>query len=427
MNEPNSDIKSTISTTNSSSSPKSLHPYRNSAILYLIVIVMLFGVFRLGYGAGQSGYSFDAREFKIVNRSGQNLNVDYSLLWQAIDVVNRKYIDKDQIDQRQVLYGAISGAVRAAGDEYTEFFDPETLAQFRAELQGTFSGIGAEIGKRNGNIVVIAPLDNSPAERAGLRPRDVILKVDNETVVDWNVDQAVSMIRGEAGTEVRLTIFREGDGIPFEVVITRAQIEVRSLRVTYQQVNGRTVAVMKLSRFGDDTQRLLDSAISELRSRNVAGIVLDVRNNPGGYLETSVSVASEWLPRGTLIVQEARSDSDVVSFNSSGGNRLGNIKTVVIVNGGSASAAEILAGALRDNNKAVLVGEKSFGKGSVQELIPLRDNTAVKVTIAKWITPGGKHLNREGLTPDIEVSYTEEDLQADQDPQLDRALQEIFR
>lgn len=407
--------------------PQPRHPYRNSAIMYLVVIVLLFGVFRIGYTAGKSGYTFDAKEFKIVNQTGQSVNVDYALLWEAIDVVNRKYIDRDQIDQQKVLYGAISGAVRAAGDEYTEFFDPGTYAQFKSDLQGTFSGIGAEIGKREGNIVVVAPLDDSPAAKAGLRPNDVILKVNDETIVDWNVDETVSRIRGEAGTQVRLTLYREGQDGPFEVTITRETIEVRSVKLTYREVNGRNVAVLKISRFGDDTKRLLDIAINEMKGRNVASLVVDLRNNPGGYLETSVEAASDWLPAGTLVVQEARSDEDVINFTSSGSNRLGNYKTVVLINGGSASASEILAGALRDHNKAVLVGKKSFGKGSVQELIPLGDDTAVKVTIAKWITPSGKNLNQGGLDPDIEVELTSEDYDAQRDPQLDRAIEESLK
>lgn len=416
-----------IQPTDNQSSAKPKHPYRNTTVIYFLVILLLFGVFRLGYGAGQAGYIFDVREFKIVNRSGESVKVDYSLLWEALDVVNRKYIDRELVDQKQVLYGAVSGAVRAAGDEYTEFFDPETLAQFKEELQGTFSGIGAEIGKRDGNIVVVAPIDDSPAQRAGLQPGDIILKVNDETIVDWNVDRAVSIIRGEAGTDVRLTIYRESNGSPFEVSITRQVIEIKSVKVTFKTEKGKNIAILKLSRFGDDTKRILDDAINQVKNRGVNHLVLDLRNNPGGYLDTSVDVASEWLTRGTLIVQEARSETDVVNFNSTGSNRLGGVKTVVLINGGSASAAEIVAGALRDNNKALLIGEKSFGKGSVQELIPLSGGTAVKVTIAKWITPSGKHLNREGLNPDVEVKLSTEDIEANRDPQLDRAILELLK
>ena len=403
------------------------HPYRNSAIMYVVVIVLMFGVFRIGYGAGQSGYSFDVKEFKIVNQTGEKVAVDYSLLWEALDVVNSKYIERDQVDQNKVLYGAIAGAVRAAGDEYTEFFDPETLAQFKSDLQGTFSGIGAEIGKRDGNIVVIAPIDDSPAARAGILPNDIILKVNDEAVTDWNVDETVSRIRGAAGTDVKLTLYREGKNGPFDVTIKREQIEIRSVKLTYKEVNGKTIAVVKISRFGDDTKRLLDIAITEIRGRDVDGIVVDLRNDPGGYLNTSVEAASEWLPSRTLVVKEARSDQDVVEYTSNGSNRLGDYPTVILINGGSASASEILAGALRDNNKAKLIGEKSFGKGSVQELIPLRDNTAVKVTIAKWITPSGQNLNHEGLDPDMVVKLTEEDFAAGHDPQLDAAIAELLK
>ncbi|QQS22590.1 S41 family peptidase [bacterium] len=393
----------------------------------LLVVIILGIVFRLGYNFGQSGYSFSLREFKVVNKTSPTAEVDYGLLWEALNVVGNKYIEKDNIDQRKVLYGAIQGAVQAAGDEYTEFFDPETLAQFKTELEGKFSGIGAEIGKREGNIVVVAPLDDSPAQRAGLKANDIIVRVDDASVSGKNVDQVVDIIRGESGTQVKLTLFREGGNGTFDVTITRAQIELKSVKVSYKQVGSKQVAILKISRFGDDTERLFEAAVSDIRSKNVAGIVVDVRNNPGGYLDTSVDVASDWLERGKLIVKEAHSEKDVKDYTSSGLNRLGNIKTVVLINGGSASASEILSGALKDNGKAILIGEKSFGKGSVQELVPLSQNTAVKVTVAKWITPGGKNLHKDGLVPDIEVKMTEEDYEKNLDPQLDRAVAEAAK
>lgn len=395
--------------------------------VFVILIFVFVGVFRVGYNAGQAGYTFSFKEFKVVNKTNPTAEVDYSLLWEALDVVGKKYIDRDQIDQKKVLYGAISGAVTAAGDEYTQFFDPETLADFKTELNGTFSGIGAEIGKRNGNIVVIAPLDDSPAKKAGLLPKDVVVKVDETSTVDLNVDQVVDLIRGEAGTTVKLTIYRDGRNSTFEVPITRARIEVKSVKVSYKEVNGQQIAVLKISRFGDDTQRLFDAAIIEIKNKKVSGIVLDLRNDPGGYLDTSVSVASDWLEKGKLVVKESHSETDITDYTSTGINRLGGIKTVVLINGGSASAAEILAGALKDNGKAILIGEKSFGKGSVQELIPLSQNTAVKVTVAKWITPGGKNLHKDGLIPDIEVKLSEDDALHDRDPQLDKALEEVAK
>lgn len=409
---------------NNSVNSKTLRKYAGGVIIVVLVLVI---VFRLGYNFGQSGYTFSLKEFKIVNKANPTTEIDYSLLWEALDIVGNKYIEKDNIDQRKVLYGAIQGAVQAAGDEYTEFFDPETLAQFKTELEGKFSGIGAEIGKRDGNIVIVAPLDDSPAQRAGLKPNDIVVKVDDNPVTGKNVDQVVDIIRGESGTQVKLTLYREGGSGTFDVTITRAQIELKSVKVSYKQVGNKQIAVLKISRFGDDTQRLFEAAVADMRSKNVSGIVVDVRNNPGGYLDTSVDVASDWLERGKLIVKEAHSEKDVKDYNSSGLNRLGGIKTVVLINGGSASASEILSGALKDNGKAILIGEKSFGKGSVQELIPLSQNTAVKVTVAKWITPGGKNLHKDGLIPDIEVKMTEQDYEKDLDPQLDRAVTEVAK
>ena len=283
------------------------------------------------------------------------------------------------------------------------------------------------MGKSNGNIVVISPLDDSPAQKAGVLAKDIIVKVDDKSVSDLNVDQVVSLIRGTAGTSVKLTLFREGRTSTFDITIVRDKIEIKSVKVSYKQQGNKQIAVLKISRFGDDTQRLFDAAVTEIKSKNVAGIIVDLRNDPGGYLDTSVSVASDWLEKGKLIVKEAHSETDVIEYKSTGVNRLGGIKTVILINGGSASAAEILTGALKDNGKATLVGEKSFGKGSVQELIPLSQNTAVKVTIAKWITPAGINLHKDGLKPDIEVKLTEDDIAKARDPQLERALQEVVK
>ena len=396
-------------------------------IITILLLVVVFGVFRLGYNAGSAGYTFSPKQFKIVNKSGQPVEVDYGLLWETLDVVGKKYINKSEIDQRKVLYGAIRGAVAASGDDYTEFFDPDSYAQFKNDLEGTFSGIGAEISKKDGNIVVVAPLDDSPAQKAGLLPQDVIVKIDDQEVVDWNTNQAASAIRGQEGTSVKLTIYREGRTETFDVTIVRAKIEVKSVKVEYKNVNGKEVAVMKISRFGDDTKKLFDIAVNEMKNHGVSGLVIDLRNNPGGYLNTSVELASDWLEQGQLVVKEYHSEKDVTDYTSSGINRLGSLKTVILLNGGSASASEILSGALKDHNKAILIGEKSFGKGSVQELIPLSQGTAVKVTIAKWITPSGKHLDKDGLVPDIEVKLTEEDSAAKRDPQLDKALEEVVK
>ncbi len=407
--------------------PKEPKHYKRWILGILIIFLVVGGSFRLGYVSGSKGYTVDAKKFLVVNKADAPQKVDYDLLWQALKIVQDKYIDKENIDQTKVLYGAIHGAISAAGDQYTEFFDPESYAGFKRDLQGSFSGIGAEITAVDGNIQVVAPLDGSPAQQSGIRAKDYILKIDDVSTGGMTSADAAEKIRGPEGTQVKLNIIREGLTAPIDITITRAKIEIKSVKLEYKEYQGKYIAVVSILRFGDDTKDLFNSAVQDIVKKNPAGIVLDLRNDPGGYLETSVDVASKWLEKGKLIVSEEHSSGENITYNSSGDNRLGNIKTVILVNGGSASASEILAGALKDNGKAVLIGEKTFGKGSVQELVPLGTDMAVKVTIAKWITPSGKNLNKNGLDPDIKVLLTSADIDAKKDPQMDTALQEVVK
>lgn len=393
-------------------------------------LILLILAYQFGYSMGHRGFVFAPREFKVVNQNDQPQNVDYNLLWDTINTVNEKYIDKP-LDQQKVLYGAVKGAVEAVGDPYTTFFTPQDLDNFKTSLKGSFNGIGAEVGKINGNIVIVAPIDGSPAQAAGLKPKDIIAKVNGETVNDWSVEQAVNKIRGPKGTKVTLTIVREGKNQPFDVTITRDTIRVKSVKWEVKDIvkNGVTkkIAVITLSQFGDDTQNLFIQAVNDILRQNVQGIILDERNNPGGYLQTAVDLASDWVDEGQVVVTEAHSDGTSQKYNAEGGNRLAGLKTVVLINGGSASAAEILAGALHDHGKAELVGEKSFGKGSVQELVDLKEGGAVKVTVAKWITPGGVNLNHNGLDPDAQVKLSDADMASGKDPQMDKALEEVTK
>lgn len=394
-----------------------------------MVLILLIGFF-VGNQSGKKGYTFTPKEFKIINQQDQPKTVDYNLLWEAIKVVNDKYIEKKPTPE-QFLYGAARGAVASTGDPYTTFFEPKDLNNFKTDLKGSFGGIGAEIGKKDGNIVVVAPLDDSPAKKAGLLAKDIILQVNNESVSDWSVEEAVSKIRGEKGTEVILKIYREGRLQPFDITIVRDEIKIKSVKWEIKEIdeNGekKKIAVIYLSRFGDDTKPLFDKAVNEILLKGVEGLILDMRNNPGGYLQTAVELASNWLENGTLVVTEERSEAPSQKYTASGLNRLGNIKTIVLINGGSASASEILAGALHDHKKAELIGEKSFGKGSVQELVDLSGGAAVKVTIAKWVTPGGKNLNKDGLSPDVEIKLTEDDIKNQKDIQMDKALEELTK
>ncbi|MBI5530880.1 MAG: S41 family peptidase [Candidatus Doudnabacteria bacterium] len=407
------------------------HKAAGLALRWLIILLVVCGAYFSGFQSGKKGFSFDPKEFKVINQSEAPATVDYSLLWKALDVVQAKYIEKNSINQQKVLYGAIKGAVESLGDPYTTFFEPKTLESFKTDLKGSFGGIGAEVGKKDNNIVIVAPLDDTPAKKAGLQAKDIIVSVDGQSTADWSVDQAVDKIRGEKGTAVTLSIYRQGKDKPFDVKIVRDIIAVKSVKLSYKEteVNGqkKTVAVITLSRFGDDTLNLFTKAVNEILSKNVSGIVLDLRNDPGGYLQTAVDVASSWLNSGDLVVSEAKSDGTSNKYNAEGNNRLKGIKTVVLINGGSASAAEILSGALHDHNIAKLIGEKSFGKGSVQELVDLPGGSAVKVTVAKWITPGGKNLNHDGLEPDIPVKLTDEDFTAGKDPQMDKAVEELSK
>lgn len=406
--------------------PRSSLSQKQWIILVVIFLVSVLASFRSGIVLGNKGFSFQAKEFKIINQKDQPKEVDYSLLWEALNVVSNKYIEKP-VDQQKILYGAIKGAVAASGDAYTEFFTPEELVSFRTELRGSFEGIGAEIGKRNNAIVVVSPIENAPADKAGLRAKDVIVSVNGESTADLSVEQAVGKIRGPKGSEVTLTIYREGQAKTFDVVIMRDTIEIKSVKLEYKEQNGKKVAYLKVARFGDDTKTLFAQAVQDIKRSGASSIVLDLRNDPGGYLETAVDLASYWLPKNGLVVTEEHSSGTPITYNSYGYGMLSGLKTIVLINGGSASASEILAGALRDTGAASLMGEKSFGKGSVQELIELNGGGAVKVTVAKWITPSGKNLNKDGLVPDIEVKISEEDINADRDPQLTRALEEIIK
>jgi carboxyl-terminal processing protease len=393
-----------------------------TGIIILLIIVLSY---TFGYQVGKKGFVFKPKDFKVVNQANQPKEVNYQLLWDAINVINNKYIERP-VDQQKILYGAIRGAVQATGDPYTDFFEPKQAENFKSDLEGEFSGIGAEISKKNGVIVIVAPLADTPAEKAGLLPQDIIAEVNGKSTQDWSVEQAINEIRGPKGTQVKLTIVRAGKDAPINLTITRDTIEVKSVKWQIKEVSGKKVMVISVSKFGADTKKLFDQALNESLTKSVQGIVVDLRNNPGGYLNTAVDLASNWVENGKLVVKEKRADGES-DYNASGNSRMASMKTVILINGGSASASEIFSGALHDYKLATLVGEKSFGKGSVQELVDLTDGSSVKVTIAKWITPGGKNLNKDGLVPDIEVKLTEEDFATGKDPQMDRALEEVVK
>jgi carboxyl-terminal processing protease len=295
--------------------------------------------------------------------------------------------------------------------------DPESTEDFYQDLSGTFEGIGAEIGMRNDTITVIAPLDGMPAQKAGLRSGDKIYAIDGESALGMTVNEAVKRIRGEKGTEVTLTIIR-GEDKPIDITIVRDEIFVASIE---HEMREDDIYYIKISSFNDDTESLFYEAVANALVEKPKGIILDLRNNPGGYLETSITVASEWIEAGPVVAEQF-GENRRMEHPSNGNARLSDIPTVVLINQGSASASEIVAGALRDYNKATIVGKQSFGKGSVQSLRNLSDGSSLKLTVAKWLTPEGDYIHEKGIEPQIEVDLTEEDINNDLDPQLDKAV-----
>lgn len=346
-------------------------------------------------------------------------DVNFALFWEVWDTLKKEYVDKDKLNEKEMFYGAIKGMVASAGDPYTVFMDPKIAQEFADDLAGTFEGIGAEIGIRKDVLTVVAPLADSPAEKAGLKAGDKILTIDDMSTAGITVEEAVSKIRGQKDTNVTLTIFREGMEKPTNFVITRKQIVVKSIK-TEKRKDG--LYVIKINSFNDDTYDLFSRAVAEVIKDKPKGIILDLRNNPGGYLDTAVEIASSWVEDG-IIVTEKFGDDKKNEFMAQGKALLKDYKTVVLVNQGSASASEILAGALKDHGKAVIIGEKTFGKGSVQTLEDLKDGSVIKITIAKWLTPAGNNINEQGIEPDVVVELRLEDYNENKDPQMDKAVE----
>ncbi len=341
-------------------------------------------------------------------------NVDFNLYFEVWDILKNNYVNKDDFSEKKMFYGSLKGMVTSLGDPYTEFMDPHDNKEFNDDMSGTFEGIGAEIGISDEVLTIISPIDGTPASRAGLMPGDKVLEINSESTKNMNINEAVGRIRGQKGTEVVLGIFREGVNEIQEVRIIRDTIVVRS--VTYKPLDN-SLFLIKISSFNGDTENLFSLAIKEIQSLKPKGIIIDLRNNPGGYLETSVSLLGEWIS-GEVAVIEKFNDGRLISHKSNGLNRLKDYPCVILINPGSASASEIVTGALQHYKKATIIGEKSYGKGSVQMIKELKDGSALKVTMAEWLTPGYENINKEGIIPDIDIELTYEDYKNGRDPQL---------
>jgi carboxyl-terminal processing protease len=355
---------------------------------------------------------------KIIRRGSVTpKEVDFKLFWDVWDIVNEKYAG--EIDHQKMLYGAISGMLEALGDPYTIFMDPEETKKFNQELEGTFFGIGAEVGIKNDKIIIISPLSGTPAEKAGLKPQDIILKINGKDTENMSLDEAVDLIRGEGGTKVTLTISRFGFTEPRDFEIVRETIEIKSVDWESKEDN---IAYIEINRFNENTKDDFDNVIKEILPQNPKGIILDLRNNPGGYLDVAIKIASEFIDEGVIVIEQEK-DGKEESFQAVGKAKLATVPLVVLINEGSASGSEIVAGAIQDRGKGILIGEKTFGKGSVQEIESLILDCSLRITVAHWLTPSGKSITEQGLEPNIKVQMTDEDYQLDHDPQLDKAIE----
>lgn len=390
------------------------------------IVVFLFvitGFYFLGYFVGNKNLEFKENfKPKIINTDlGKPKDVDFSTFWTAWNIVKEKYVG--DFDTQKMVYGAIKGMMDSLGDPYSQFMEPESNKMLLEDLSGQIQGIGAEITEKDGKIIIISPLADSPAEKSGLKAKDEIMEIDGEIATGMDLNTAISKIRGKAGTEVTLLIKREGSEQPIKFVIKRARITIKS--VEYKMLDNK-IGYIKISQFGEDTSLLAQEAARNLNSEKPKSIILDMRGNPGGYLDAAVDVSSLFMDRG-VVVKEKYRDGKMEDLNTTIEGVLKGYKIIVLIDEGSASASEIVAGALKDSRGATIIGKKSFGKGSVQELEELKNNSSLRITVAKWLTPKGTAIDKEGISPDIEVNLSDEDISNNIDPQLNKAIEEALK
>ena len=402
---------------------------RNIFIVLALLAITSLVSFKVGKELGLTA---------VGNGANKTEALDLSLMWKVKSRLSQGFLNKDKMDDKKMTYGAISGMVAALDDPYTIFLAPKDNKSSNDDLAGEFGGVGISLGYKDKNLAVMSPLAKTPADKAGIRAGDLILRItdkanniDRETT-GISLDEAVSLIRGKVGTEVTLKLFREGQKDTFEKTLKRDNIVIPSIEMEWVKKDGKSVAHIKLYKFSEQIYKDWPVTVENIKveknklGANYGGIILDLRNNPGGFLQASVLVASDFLKEGVVVTQRSSEGKDeVYKVDTSKGNLVGD-KLVILINEGSASAAEILAGALKDYQRATLVGVKSFGKGTVQSPIDFSDGSGLHMTIAKWLLPNGKNIHGEGVMPDVEEKWNLENKDK-QDNQLDKAVEVLLK
>jgi len=385
--------------------------------------VLLVAIF---FGLGiHIGFNNRSEIDKVSNLLGKETAVqteaDFSPFWKVWNDINNKYPNGKITDQEKI-YGAISGLVESLNDPYSVFFDPDETKLFESDIKGNFTGVGMEVGIKNKFLTVIAPLKDTPAYKANIKSGDKILKIDGADTTGLSAEEAIKLIRGEKGTTVTLIISRDGEKEPKEIKIVRDIINIPTINT---QLREDGIFVISLYSFSANSAELFRDALKEFALAKTDKLLLDLRGNPGGYLDAAVSMSSWFLDSGkTVVIEDYGNNSKQKIYRSKGYDVFNeNLKFVILIDSGSASASEILAGALQDYKKALLVGEKSFGKGSVQEVLDVTSDTILKITVAKWLTPNGNSISEKGLTPDYTVSFTKKDIENKTDPQFNKAIE----
>ncbi|MBF0398437.1 MAG: S41 family peptidase [Desulfobacterales bacterium] len=395
---------------------------KNISIIFSF-IVFLVAAFLFGIYFGYAKRPEIEKVLSVTNKETQvETTADFSSFWKVWNKLNEKSIYAKNISDQEKVWGAISGLASAFGDSYTVFFPPEENKLFNEEIKGSFGGIGAEVGIKNKVLTVIAPLKNNPAWNAGIKAGDKILKIDNIETTDMTIDKAIKLIHGEKGTVVTLTILRLGEKVTREIKIIRDIIEVPVIETELTKDN---IFIIKFYSFSEKSTELFKQALLEFNDSKSHKMIIDLRGNPGGYLSSAINIASWFIDEGKIIVREDFGDKRKEEVYRSHGPRLftDKLQLIVLIDGGSASASEILAGALKEHKIATLIGETTFGKGSVQELIEITKDTSLKVTVAKWLTPEGISISDKGLEPNIKISITQKDFEAKRDPQMNKAVE----